>query len=99
MADENVTRPQAEPLHLSPVGWEAELAELRQRQALARELGGKDRVARQHAGGWRLVASSTKAIEKQQMWRSRPLPQTRACSEPSTRLQWRATNLDRGQGS
>jgi hypothetical protein len=35
MADENVTQPQAEPLHLSPVGWEAELAELRQRQALA----------------------------------------------------------------
>ncbi len=53
MADENVTRPQAEPLHLSPVGWEAELAELRQRQALARELGGKDRVAGQHAGGCR----------------------------------------------
>jgi acetyl-CoA carboxylase carboxyltransferase component len=51
MADENVTLPQAEPLYLSPVGWEAELAELRQRQALARELGGKDRVARQHAGG------------------------------------------------
>src|ERR1700674_4269659 len=51
MADENVTQTQAEPLHLSRVGWEAELAELRQRQALARELGGKDRVARQHAGG------------------------------------------------
>ncbi len=34
-----------------PVGWEPELAELRQRQALARELGGADRVARQHAGG------------------------------------------------
>src|ERR1700748_2363101 len=33
------------------VGWEPELAELRQRQALARELGGADRVARQHAGG------------------------------------------------
>jgi len=32
-------------------GWEPELAELRQRQALARELGGKDRVERQHAGG------------------------------------------------
>ncbi|HET6609384.1 MAG TPA: hypothetical protein VFG62_22115, partial [Rhodopila sp.] len=35
----------------APVGWEPELAELRQRQALARELGGADRVARQHAGG------------------------------------------------
>src|SRR6202042_3052795 len=33
------------------IGWEPELAELRQRQALAREMGGKDRVARQHAGG------------------------------------------------
>lgn len=31
--------------------WEPELAELRHRQALARELGGKERVARQHAGG------------------------------------------------
>ena len=75
MADENVTQPQAEPLHLSPVGWEVELAELRQRQALARELRDKDRVAHEHAGRWRrprgqievrferLVASSTKAIE------------------------------------
>ena len=51
MADEDVSQPQAEPLSLRGVGWEAELAELRQRQALARELGGKDRVARQHAGG------------------------------------------------
>src|ERR1700729_1218426 len=51
MADDSVTQPRAEPLQLSPVGWEAELAELRERQALARELGGKDRVARQHAGG------------------------------------------------
>src|SRR3984957_17542943 len=32
-------------------GWEPELAELRQRQALAREMGGKERVARQHQGG------------------------------------------------
>ncbi|MDR3533734.1 MAG: carboxyl transferase domain-containing protein [Rhodopila sp.] len=51
MADDNVTQPIAEPVKASPVGWEPELAELRQRQALARELGGKDRVARQHAGG------------------------------------------------
>ena len=42
---------QAAPTQATAVGWEAELAELRQRQALARELGGKDRVARQHAGG------------------------------------------------
>src|SRR5580692_10963476 len=33
------------------IGWEPELAELRQRQALAREMGGKERVARQHKGG------------------------------------------------
>jgi acetyl-CoA carboxylase carboxyltransferase component len=33
------------------IGWEPELAELRQRQALAREMGGKDRVERQHKGG------------------------------------------------
>ncbi|MGD0430203.1 MAG: carboxyl transferase domain-containing protein [Acetobacteraceae bacterium] len=32
-------------------GWEPELAELRRRQALAREMGGKERVARQHKGG------------------------------------------------
>lgn len=32
-------------------GWEPELAELRHRQALAREMGGKDRVERQHKGG------------------------------------------------
>src|ERR1700731_3710851 len=33
------------------IGWEPELAELRQRQALAREMGGKERVERQHKGG------------------------------------------------
>jgi hypothetical protein len=38
-------------VHTAPVGWEAELAELRERQAMAREMGGADRVARQHAGG------------------------------------------------
>jgi acetyl-CoA carboxylase carboxyltransferase component len=32
-------------------GWDKELAELRQREALAREMGGPERVARQHAGG------------------------------------------------
>src|SRR5579863_9300833 len=34
-----------------PVGWEPELAELRARIALAKELGGADRVERQHKGG------------------------------------------------
>ena len=33
------------------MGWEPELVELRQRQALAREMGGKERVERQHKGG------------------------------------------------
>ncbi|HEX5326183.1 MAG TPA: carboxyl transferase domain-containing protein [Acetobacteraceae bacterium] len=32
-------------------GWEPELSELRRREALARQLGGPERVARQHAGG------------------------------------------------
>jgi acetyl-CoA carboxylase carboxyltransferase component len=44
-------RPVAERKPAQTVGWELELLELRERQALARELGGKDRVARQHAGG------------------------------------------------
>ena len=51
MADDNVISHHAASEAVTPIGWEAELAELRQRQALARELGGKDRVARQHAGG------------------------------------------------
>jgi acetyl-CoA carboxylase carboxyltransferase component len=51
MADDNVLSHGAAADAVTQVGWEAELAELRHRQALARELGGKDRVARQHAGG------------------------------------------------
>src|ERR1700712_4535541 len=51
MADYEEIRPYAAPFDTAPIGWETELAELRQRQALARNLGGKDRVARQHAGG------------------------------------------------
>ena len=39
------------PPKTEQIGWEPELAELRQRQALAREMGGPDRVERQHAGG------------------------------------------------
>ena len=41
----------ATPQQTAPVGWEPELAELRARIALAKEMGGADRVARQHAGG------------------------------------------------
>jgi len=33
------------------MGWEQEVEELRRRQALAREMGGRERVRRQHAGG------------------------------------------------
>src|SRR3954453_24055516 len=39
------------PQQAAPVGWEPELAELRARIALAKEMGGPDRVPRQHAGG------------------------------------------------
>jgi acetyl-CoA carboxylase carboxyltransferase component len=51
MADDHVAQTTNESAPTSSVGWEPELAELRQRQALARELGGKDRIQRQHAGG------------------------------------------------
>jgi acetyl-CoA carboxylase carboxyltransferase component len=51
MADDQVTQSTANRERILQVGWEPELTELRERQALARELGGKDRVARQHAGG------------------------------------------------
>jgi acetyl-CoA carboxylase carboxyltransferase component len=43
--------PPTRPQQTAPVGWEPELAELRARIALAREMGGADRVARQHQGG------------------------------------------------
>ena len=39
------------PQQTAPAGWEPELAELRARIALAKEMGGADRVARQHQGG------------------------------------------------
>ena len=47
----HVTHPHATTTPPGASSWEAELMELRERQALARELGGKERVARQHAGG------------------------------------------------
>ncbi len=43
--------PSPRPQVTTPVGWEPELAELRARVALAKELGGAERVARQHKGG------------------------------------------------
>jgi acetyl-CoA carboxylase carboxyltransferase component len=39
------------PLPQTMTGWEPELAELRERLALARQMGGTERIARQHAGG------------------------------------------------
>ncbi|MDQ1345822.1 MAG: Methylmalonyl-CoA carboxyltransferase, partial [Pseudomonadota bacterium] len=36
---------------MSGKGWEDEIAELRRRQALAAEMGGADRVARQRSRG------------------------------------------------
>ena len=36
---------------LAPMSWQPELDELRRREALAREMGGEERVARQHAQG------------------------------------------------
>ena len=35
----------------APASWEPELEELRLRQALAQEMGGAERVERQHKGG------------------------------------------------
>ncbi len=43
--------PPPRPQQTAPLGWEPELAELRARVALAKELGGAERVARQHKGG------------------------------------------------
>src|SRR3954452_12096277 len=43
--------PSSRPQQTASVGWEPELAELRARVALAKELGGAERIARQHKGG------------------------------------------------
>src|SRR5262252_2387562 len=48
MPDDSISPRSHQP---APVGWEPELAELRERMALAREMGGAERVARQHKGG------------------------------------------------
>lgn len=42
--------------------WAAELAELRRRQALAEQMGGADKVARQHAGGRMTVRERIDAL-------------------------------------
>lgn len=45
-------KPRAAPAPLPPAkGWQPELDELRLREHLARQMGGPDKVARQHAGG------------------------------------------------
>jgi acetyl-CoA carboxylase carboxyltransferase component len=43
-------------------GWEPELEELRRREAMAREMGGPERVARQHASGRRTVRERLDAL-------------------------------------
>src|SRR5580692_3607225 len=35
----------------APIGWEPELAELRERQRIARQMGGSERIKRQHDAG------------------------------------------------
>lgn len=49
--DTPLLRSQRAAARPKPAGWEPELRELRQRIALAKELGGAERVARQHQGG------------------------------------------------
>src|SRR5436309_8759681 len=39
------------PISSPAVSWEPELEELRRREELARQMGGEERVARQHASG------------------------------------------------
>lgn len=52
MTDDSMLQmPAAKPAKTHPDSWEPELAELRQRQALARQMGGPERVERQHKGG------------------------------------------------
>ena len=48
MPDDSLSPP---PQPTASVGWEPELAELRARVAIAKEMGGAERVARQHKGG------------------------------------------------
>jgi len=44
------------------MSWEQELEELRQRQALAREMGGPEKVARQHKAGRMTVRERIEAL-------------------------------------
>jgi acetyl-CoA carboxylase carboxyltransferase component len=44
------------------MSWEPELEELRRREALAREMGGAERVARQRASGRRTVRERIDAL-------------------------------------
>ena len=82
------------------IGWEPELAELRQRQALARELGGAERVARQHAGGRmtvreRIDACSTPAAS----WKSAASPARRPTTPRATSPASRPANCVFGRGT
>ncbi len=51
-----------------PDSWEPELAELRRRQALARRMGGDERVARQHASGRGTVRERIAALLDDGTW-------------------------------
>ena len=45
-----------------PRGWEPEIAELRRREALAREMGGPEKVRRQHDNGRLTVRERVDAL-------------------------------------
>jgi acetyl-CoA carboxylase carboxyltransferase component len=47
------------------MSWEADIEELRRREALAREMGGPDKVKRQHDGGKLTVASGSSSCSTQ----------------------------------
>ncbi len=44
-------QPKRQNMNDQPTGWEPELAELRERQRIAREMGGPERIKRQHDAG------------------------------------------------
>ena len=51
MPDDSPLRPRQPTEPAAAIGWEPELEELRRRIALAKLLGGPERVERQHKGG------------------------------------------------
>jgi hypothetical protein len=59
---------------ISAVDWQPELDELAERQKIAREMGGGDRIARQHAGGWHFEIGSTECLMMARSWKSARSP-------------------------